>query len=95
MKVKYLRVKLLLLCRNSLSRKIFSSLREQGAKVVKEITYPDHHIYDENDLLYLAETANKNKSILVSTKKDFVRIPKSYRSLINTLEGDRFWKKKV
>ena len=36
----------------------------------------------------LAETANKTKSILVSTKKDYVRIPKSYRSLINTLEGE-------
>jgi len=68
--------------------KFFSSLREQGAKVVKEIIYPDHHIYDENDLLYLAETANKNKSILVSTKKDFVRIPKSYRSLVSTLNGE-------
>ena len=73
--------------------KFFSSLREQGAKVVKEIIYPDHHIYDENDLLYLAETANKNKSILVSTKKDFVRIPKSYRSLINTLEGEIVFEK--
>ena len=68
--------------------KFFKSLREQGAKVVKEITYPDHHIFDENDLLSLAETANKTNSILVSTQKDFVRIPKSYRALINTLEGE-------
>ena len=55
------------------------------AKIVKKIIYPDHHIYDENDLLNLAETANKTQSILVSTKKDFVRIPKSYRSLVNSL----------
>ena len=68
--------------------KFFTSLREQGAKIVKEMTYPDHHIYDENDLLSLAEIANKTQSILVSTKKDFVRIPKSYRSLVNTLEGE-------
>ena len=68
--------------------KFFNSLREQGAKIVNKITYPDHHIFDENDLLSLAEMANKTKSILVSTKKDFVRIPKSYRSLVNTLEGE-------
>ena len=68
--------------------KFFTSLREQGAKIVKEITYPDHHIYDENDLLSLAETANKTQSILVSTQKDFVRVPKSYRSLVNTLDGE-------
>ena len=67
--------------------KFFTSLREQGAKIIKEITYPDHHIYDENDLLSLAEIANKNQSILVSTQKDFVRVPKSYRSLVNILEG--------
>jgi tetraacyldisaccharide 4'-kinase len=68
--------------------KFFNSLREQGAKIVKEVTFPDHHIFDENDLLSLAEIANKTQSILVSTQKDFVRIPKSYRSLINTLEGE-------
>jgi len=68
--------------------KFFYSLAKQGAKIVKKIIYPDHHIYDENDLLNLAETANKTQSILVSTKKDFVRIPKSYRSLVNTLEGE-------
>ena len=58
------------------------------AKIVREISYPDHHIFDENDLLNLAEIANKNQSILVTTKKDFVRIPKSYRSLVNTLDGE-------
>jgi len=73
--------------------KFFTSLREQGAKIIKEITYPDHHIYSENDLLSLAEIANKNQSILVSTEKDFVRVPKSYRSLVNTLEGKIYFEK--
>ena len=68
--------------------KFFTSLAEQGAQIVKEVIYPDHHIYHENDLLNLAEIANKTQSILVSTQKDFVRIPKSYRSLVNTLEGE-------
>ena len=68
--------------------KFFQSLTDEGAKIFKKITFPDHHIYSENDLLSLAEIANKKKSILVSTKKDFVRIPKSFRSLVNTLEGE-------
>ena len=68
--------------------KFYQSLAEQGAKIVKEVSYPDHYIYNENDLLTLAESANKTKSILVTTRKDFVRIPKSYRSLINTLDGE-------
>ena len=68
--------------------KFFQSLKEQGGKIVKQVSYPDHYIYTENDLLSLAESANKTKSILVSTQKDNVRIPKTYRSLVNTLEGE-------
>ena len=40
----------------------------------------------------MAEIANKTQSILVSTQKDFIRIPKSYRSLINTLDGEIVFK---
>ena len=68
--------------------KFFKSLEDQGSKIVKQISYPDHYIYTENDILSLAETANSTKSILVSTQKDYVRIPKTYRSLVNTLEGE-------
>ena len=68
--------------------KFYNSLNEQGAILEKKISYPDHHIFDENDMLNLAETANVTKSILVTTKKDFVRIPKSYRSLVSTLDGE-------
>ena len=67
--------------------KFFNSLKLLKANIVDEISYSDHHIYSENDLLYLAEIANKNNSILVSTKKDIVRIPKSFRSLVRTIDG--------
>ena len=67
--------------------KFFNSLKLVKANVVDEISYSDHHIYSENDLLYLAEIANKNKSILVTTKKDMVRIPKNFRSLVKTIDG--------
>ncbi len=68
--------------------KFYNSLIEEGAILEKKISYPDHHIFDENDMLNLAETANITKSILVTTKKDYVRIPKSYRSLVSTLNGE-------
>ena len=67
--------------------KFFNSLKLVKANIVDQISYSDHHIYSENDLLNLAETANKNKSILVTTKKDMVRIPKSFRSLVKTIDG--------
>ena len=67
--------------------KFFNSLKFVRANIVDKISYSDHHIYSENDLLYLAEIANKNKSILVTTKKDIVRIPKAFRSLVKTIDG--------
>ena len=67
--------------------KFFNSLKLFKANIVDKISYSDHHIYSENDLLYLAEIANKNKSILVTTKKDMVRIPKNFRSLVKTIDG--------
>ena len=73
--------------------KFFKTLEAQGAKVIKRISYSDHYIYDENDLLALAEIANKTKSILVTTKKDFVRIPKTYRPIVNTLDGEIVFEK--
>ena len=78
---------------NIYPNKFFKTLEDQGAKVIEKVSYPDHYIYNENDLLSLAEKANKTKSILVTTKKDFVRIPKSYRPLINTLDGEIVFEK--
>ena len=49
--------------------KFFKTLAAQGAKVINEVSFSDHYIYNENDLLSLAETANKTKSILVTTKR--------------------------
>ena len=67
--------------------KFFNSLKFIKANIVDQISYSDHHIYSENDLLNLAEIANKHQSILVTTKKDIVRIPKSFRSLVKTVDG--------
>ena len=67
--------------------KFFNSLKLVKANIIDKISYSDHHIYNENDLLYLAEIANKSKSILVTTKKDMVRIPKNFRSLVKTIDG--------
>ena len=68
--------------------KFFDTLKSQGAKILKKITFPDHYTYNENDLLNLVEIANNNKSILVTTKKDFIRIPEGYKSIIHKLEGE-------
>ena len=68
--------------------KFFDTLEDEGAKILKKITFPDHYIYNEEDLLNLVEIANNNKTILVTTQKDFIRIPENYKSIIHKLEGE-------
>ncbi|PPR44748.1 MAG: Tetraacyldisaccharide 4'-kinase [Alphaproteobacteria bacterium MarineAlpha5_Bin11] len=68
--------------------KFFDTLENQGAKILKTFTFPDHYIYTETDLLNLVEKANKNNSILVTTKKDLIRVPESYKPLVYILEGE-------
>ena len=54
--------------------KFFDSLKISGLKLIKEIPYPDHHIYTEEDINYVASMADKNSAI-VTTEKDIVKIP--------------------
>ena len=68
--------------------KFFDTLDQQGAKILKKINFPDHYIYNENDLLKLIEIANNNQSILVTTKKDYIRIPNNYRTIVHKLDGE-------
>jgi len=68
--------------------KFFETLKQHGAKILKTVNFPDHYIYNENDLLKLVEIANNNQSILVTTTKDFLRIPESYKTIIHRLEGE-------
>ena len=75
--------------------KFFDTLEKQGAKILKKITFADHYIYDEDDLLKLVEIANNNKSILVTTKKDFIRIPKNYQPMIHKLDGEISLEKEI
>ena len=78
---------------NSYEKNITLSISLELGRIIKENLPGIKIIYTRKDdsfpsLYERAEIANKNQSILVTTKKDFVRIPKSYRSLVNTLDGE-------
>ena len=45
------------------------------AKIVEKISYPDHYQYTDNDIKDLIERANKKNAKLLTTEKDWVRIP--------------------
>jgi len=61
--------------------KFFETLREIGAKLVAAHAFPDHHAYDPDTLMQLAEDAAAESAVLVTTAKDHVRLPPEARAL--------------
>lgn len=60
--------------------KFFSTLREIGADIVAERTFPDHHRYGRTEIAKLHSDARALGAILVTTEKDIVRFPHECRS---------------
>ena len=52
----------------------FNTLKNNRLNVIKEITFPDHYDYSDNDLENLLKTESQNKAKLITTEKDFLRM---------------------
>ncbi|MFU7502246.1 MAG: tetraacyldisaccharide 4'-kinase [Candidatus Tisiphia sp.] len=54
--------------------RFFSTLENYGLQLVGNKIFPDHHQYREEDLDYLKEQSEKSNSLLITTRKDYVKI---------------------
>ncbi len=52
----------------------FNLLKDNHLNVVKEVSYPDHFNYNENELEKLEKLEIQYKAKLITTEKDFLRI---------------------
>ena len=59
--------------------KFFDALRRAGGELVEGIGYRDHYKYGIEDMQSLMELSGEYKAQLITTEKDLVRIPPSYR----------------
>jgi len=59
--------------------KFFDSLRRHGGEIVEEIPYADHYKYKNEDIESLFALAAEYEAALITTEKDYVRLPKGYR----------------
>jgi tetraacyldisaccharide 4'-kinase len=71
--------------------KFYATLRALGAEIVAECSYPDHHAFSERDLTALRRAASGRGARLVTTAKDFVRLPAAARADIEVLEVEVRW----
>ena len=65
--------------------KFFDTLRALGSDVVIAKAYPDHHVYDADEIMQLVEVASKTGSHLVTTEKDRVRLPPEAREMVEVV----------
>ncbi len=63
--------------------KVERALKAAGCDLVDFASFPDHHVYDEATLNALARRAEAYGAGLVTTEKDWVRLPPAWRTRVS------------
>jgi tetraacyldisaccharide 4'-kinase len=71
--------------------KFFTTLRAIGAELVGTRSFPDHHPYRSGEIDRLFRAAQQARARLITTAKDFVRVPVAMRPAIEVLEVEIRW----
>ena len=66
--------------------KFIDTLKNANYNISLTKEFEDHHNYKENEIINLIKLANDNNLRLITTEKDFVKIPKKYHFKINCLK---------
>lgn len=56
-------------------QKVFDALQAAGGRLSETAQFPDHHPYTKGDLKRLVKLAEAHEASLVTTEKDWVRLP--------------------
>jgi tetraacyldisaccharide 4'-kinase len=72
--------------------KFFLSLKALGARLVAGHGFPDHHVYRAEELAALRREAASGAALLVTTAKDWVRLPPGERAGIAVLDVELSWR---
>ncbi|MCP4922558.1 MAG: tetraacyldisaccharide 4'-kinase, partial [bacterium] len=62
--------------------KFFNSMKEEGIQVIEAHSFPDHAFYNIEEIEKLAKNAKSLGVPLVTTEKDFVRLPEECRGKV-------------
>ncbi len=71
--------------------KFYDSLRQHGLEPIKTINFPDHHFYSQQELTELLQLAQAENAKIITTAKDFVKIPPQMQPLFHVLEIKIKW----
>ncbi|MEJ0060652.1 MAG: tetraacyldisaccharide 4'-kinase [Terricaulis sp.] len=65
--------------------KFFDTLAALGTQVEEAVPYGDHHLFTEGDFTWLQTLARERHAQLITTEKDFARLPPAWRAHVATL----------
>ena len=66
--------------------KFFDTLSEIKVNVADAVPFPDHHKFSKNDLNYLRKLAEQYQAKLITTEKDYVRLPDDIKDEVEVLQ---------
>lgn len=71
--------------------KFYETLHGMGCEIVATKSFPDHHVFNVNEIMELVEQAAEADAVPVTTAKDAVRLPKDAKDMILPLAVDLEW----
>ncbi|MBS0185873.1 MAG: tetraacyldisaccharide 4'-kinase [Proteobacteria bacterium] len=75
--------------------KFYKTLEELNANILDFIAFPDHYKYSISTLRNLESKAQKSDALLVTTEKDYVRLPKSFKKKVSFIPIDLVFEDKA
>jgi tetraacyldisaccharide 4'-kinase len=62
--------------------KFFDGIKRAGGALVDGVAFPDHHVFTPDDLSMLERHAAAQNARLITTEKDFARLPAAFRAQV-------------
>ncbi len=73
-------------CGLGFPEKFYNSLKKEGIDLIAKKSFPDHNVYEDKDLQWLLTLANEHNAQLITTRKDWVKLPKDWQDQVNVLD---------
>lgn len=73
-------------CGLGFPQKFYKTLEDLGLTLPATKSFPDHHIYTNDELIDLQTLAKAHHAILITTRKDWVKIPSSWQKHLHVLD---------
>ena len=85
---KYLKRQYFLLCCIAHPERVEQKLAEHDIIIKEKFFFPDHHLFTDNDLNKIYEAAKGAKCTILTTSKDFIRIPNKFHKKTEVIQLD-------